>query len=141
MKVCLVSGLVSLVVGLTWRLLRRDAPKPSTLAFPVWGLASVALTPSTLIAGTLAVLAAQRLIDAPGVPIASYFSEVSRSGVFVMLAILFAAMTAAVLSLIRREEPRTLPVLGLIVNLVLTALFWHFRFHAPGFGQDTWAPR
>ena len=72
---------------------------------------------------------------------ASHFCPVARSAVFVMLVIIFAAVAAAVVSLIRSEQPRTLPILGLVVNMVLVGLFWHLRFYALGFDQDMWAPR
>jgi len=72
---------------------------------------------------------------------ADQFSQVARSAVFVMLAIIFAGVLAAVTSLIRRERPRMIPILGLAANIALVGLFWHFRFYAPGFDQDTWAPR
>jgi hypothetical protein len=70
----------------------------------------------------------------------SHFSPLARSAVFVMLAIIVAAGTAAVVSLSRREQPRAVAILGLVVNLVLVGLFWHLRFYALGFDQDMWAP-
>ncbi len=72
---------------------------------------------------------------------AGHFSQLARSAVFVMLVIILAGVLAAVTSLIRRERPSMLPILGLVANMVLVGLFWHFRFYALGFDQDTWAPR
>jgi hypothetical protein len=141
MKVCVVSALVSVVVGLAWRLSERGPSKRSSPGVPVWGIASIALTPSTPFLGALAVLGAQSLVAAQGVISAGHFSQVGRSAVFVMLVIILAGVLAAVTSLIRRERPSTLPILGLVANMVLVGLFWHFRFYALGFDQDMWAPR
>ena len=128
MKVCLVSALVSAVAGLAWRLFVRSPSKQSSPGLPVWGIASIALTPSTLLLGALAVLGAQSLIAAQGVVSASHFSQMARSAVFVMLVGLSAGVLAAVTSLIRRERPSILPILGLVANMVLAGLFCHFRF-------------
>jgi hypothetical protein len=141
MKVCLISALVSIVVGLTWRLWARDASKRSIPNLPVWGLASVALTPSTPLLGALAVVGVQSLGAAPVDMSGGHFSQVARSAVIAMLVIILTGGLTAVTSLIRRERPLMWPILGLIVNLVLVVLFWHFRFYAVGFDQDRWAPR
>ena len=68
-------------------------------------------------------------------------SQAASSAVFAMLAIVVAGMLAALASLIRRERPRKLPVVGLVGNIVLIGLFLHFRFYALGLDQDPWAPR
>ena len=141
MKVCAVSALVSVVVGLAWRLSACGPSKRSSASPPVWGIASVALTPSTPFLGALAVLGAQSLVAGQGVGSAGDFSQVARSAVFVMLAIILAGVLTAVTSLIRHERPSMLPILGLVANMVLAWLFWHCRFYALGFDQDMWAPR
>lgn len=141
MKVCLVGVLVSGATGLVSRMFaqRQSAPLPSGL--PVWGLASIALPPSALLFGALAVLAFQRLMDPGDVRSAGQFSQVARMAVFVMLAMLSAGALAGGVSVMRREQPRSVPILGLAANMLLAGLFWHFRFYAPGFDQDLWAPR
>jgi hypothetical protein len=140
MKVCLVAALVSILVGLAWRRYMRGPSKQSSPGLPVWGIASIALAPSTPFVGTLAVLVAQSLLDAQSVT-AKHLSQVARSAVFVMLAIIWVGVLAAVTSLIRRERPSMLAILGLVANLALVGLFWHLRFYALGYDQDTWAPR
>jgi len=100
MKVCLVSGLVPAVGGLAWRLFVQGPSERSRGGLPVWGIASVALTPAAPFLGALAVLAGQRLS-------AGHFSQVARSAVFVMLAIILTGALAAVISLIRRERPES----------------------------------
>lgn len=92
------------------------------------------------LANQRAVLAVQSLAT-QGDLSAGHFSQLARSAVFVMLVIILAGVLAAVTSLIRRERPSMLPILGLVANMVLVGLFWHFRFYALGFDQDTWAPR
>lgn len=67
------------------------------------------------------------------------FTYVSRTAVFVTLALLFAGVVTAIFSLMRLERPRLLPALGLLVNSLLIALYWHLEFYAIGFDQDTWA--
>jgi hypothetical protein len=135
MKVCLVCAVVSAVVGLARR------PQPGAI-LPRWGIASIVLTPSTLLFGALTVLAAQNVSGTgPDALSAGHFSQVARAGVFVMLAVLSAGAFAASTSLVRREGSRMVPILGLAANLLLVGLFWHFRFYALGFDQDLWAPR
>ena len=141
MKVCVVTVLVSAIAGSARRLFARGTSKLSSSCLPVWGITSIALTPLTPFLGTLAVLGAQLLIAGRGVLSAGEFSQAARSGVLVMLGIISAGVLAAVTSLIRRERPRMLPILGVVANIVLVGLFWHFRFYALGFDQDTWAPR
>lgn len=141
MKICLVGALLSAVVGLVWRLFARGASKRSIRLLPSWGIASITLTPSTPLLGALAVLAAQNVFAASDMTSASHFSLVSSSAVFVMLAIISAGAFTAATSLIRREQPVLLPIVGLAVNMVLVGLFCYLRFYALGFDQDMWAPR
>ncbi|MGC4048562.1 MAG: hypothetical protein QM757_03400 [Paludibaculum sp.] len=141
MKVCLVGALVSALAGLLGRLFAKSPADPPASGLPVWGIASLAIPPSTLLFGALAVLAFQRLLDPGDVRSAGQFSQIGRMAVFVMLAMLAAGALAGGVSAIRREQPRTAAILGLAANVVLAGLFWHFRFYAPGFDQDLWAPR
>ncbi len=57
------------------------------------------------------------------------------------LLVVAAGAVAGVLSLVRRERSAPLAACGLVVNVVLIGLFWHFEFYAIGFDQDGWAPR
>ena len=102
MKVCLVCALTSAVGGFAWRLFALGPSGRSSPGLPVWGIASIALGPSTPCLGSLAVLGAQILV-APGVPSAGDFSQISRSAVVVMLSLIVAGVVASVTSLIRRE--------------------------------------
>jgi hypothetical protein len=141
MKVCLVSAIAAAIVGLVWRLATRAPSKQCSTVLPVWGIASIAVTPATMLLGALAVLVGQSLLEGQNVTWPGHFSQIARSAVFVMLVFIFAGVMAAIASLIRREQPSLLPILGLIGNLVLICLFLHFRFYALGFDQDLWAPR
>jgi hypothetical protein len=135
MKVCLVAGVFSIPVGLgQW----IAAGRAAIAATPLWALASLALTPATILVGAVAVLAAQRWAG----PVSrASLDEVSRSAVFVMMVLLAVAAIAALVSLVRRERPRLLAAFGLAVNIALLVLFWQLEFFARGFDQDTWAPR
>ena len=135
MKVCGVSGLVSIVLAL----LRRRA-SPPTQTFPVWAVVSIILPTMTTLVGALVVLLAQVLAYKPAGLSLSDFSGISRTAVIVMLVVLSAAVVAAVTSFIKGERPRLLPVLGVSINVLLIGLFWHLEFYALGFDQDTWAP-
>ena len=84
------------------------------------------------------MLVAQRVAGAVS---RAALDEVSRSAVFVLLFLVATAAAAAVASLVRRERPRLLAALCLVANLALLVLFWQLEFYAPGFDQDTWAPR
>jgi len=169
MKVCLASGLVSAIVALvssvSARFLGRrpgsaarekrsnpasklgdeehsgNASNPSRQVLPVWGIVSVALTPLTPLVAAFAVVIAQTLVDSTESVSASDFPQIARTGVLVMLALISAAALAAVLSAVRRERPGMLSMLGLVINALLIGLFWHLKFYALGFDQDTWAPR
>ena len=158
MKVCLASGLVSAVVALlgqvSARFRRSDTPSHlgkeelsgsainlSKRVFYNWGLLSIALTPLAPLVAAFAIVIAQTLVEKPQGVSLSYFPQIARTGVLVMLAQISIAAVAAVTSLIRREDSTALPVLGLVTNAVLIGLFWHFQFYALGFDQDRWAPR
>ena len=39
------------------------------------------------------------------------------------------------------KHARLVAVLGLVISATLIGMFWHLRFYARGFDQDTWAPR
>ena len=58
-----------------------------------------------------------------------------------MLGMLAGGALCAATSLARREHPRLLGAIALLMNVVLVVLFWHFEFYALGFDQDSWAPR
>ena len=158
MKVCLASGLVSAVVALvrqvSARFRRSDSPSqldkdelsesaisPSRRVLYNWGLLSVALTPLAPLVSALAVVIAQTLVEKPNGVSLSYFPQIARIGVLVMLVQISTAAVAAVISLNKREGSTALPVLSLVTNAVLIGLFWHFQFYALGFDQDRWAPR
>ena len=102
---------------------------------------SVTLAPMTPLIGAGAVVTAQALAGAPRPLTMIDMSHVSRLAVFVTLFLIAAGAIAAVTALARHERPRLLAALGLVTNVLLLALFWHFEFHAVGFDQDTWAPR
>lgn len=144
MKVCLVTGVMTVPVALAGRFLipvQGRAPDLSKPVFPRWGITSIAFTASTPLVGALAVLVLQRFVGQPGAMLASDLAQVSRHAVFVKLACLATGAICAVIAMVKRERPAPLPVLGLAVNGLLIGLFWYLRFHAPGFDQDTWAPR
>ena len=142
MKVCVVLAVLSGIIGIVWRLLvaPRDAAARSVWPVPRWGILSIALIPSTPLLGTLVVLGTQHLGAGPVGLSAGHFSQLARTAVFVMLAILIAGLLASLTSLIRRERPTCFPLLGLAANIVLVGLFWYLRFYAAGFDQDLWAP-
>ncbi len=144
MKVCLLAGLVSLVVTLIKLVSSQTAEKTfptptlSVQRLPIWGIASTAIAPSTPLVGTLVVLISQTL---GAEPLITDFSQFSRIAVAVSLFLIAAGAAFAFTSLVKHERPRLVSVVGLITNVVLIGLFWHFEFYAFGFDQDTWAPR
>ena len=144
MKVCILAGVVSLVFTLiklvSAQTVEKTFPTPTSSArrLPIWGIASTALAPLTPLVGTLVVLISQTL---GAEPLITDFSKFSRIAVAVSLFLIAAGAVFAVTSLVKHERPRLVPVVGLITNVVLIGLFWHFEFYAFGFDQDTWAPR
>lgn len=147
MKACILAGLVSVVILLMKRVLvdRTEttlrAPTLSARRFPIWGITSTVLAPLTPLVGALVIIMAQTRADDPSGPLISDFSQISRVAVAVNLFLISAGAVSAVTSLLKHERPRLVPVVGLITNVVLIGLFWHFEFYAVGFDQDTWAPR
>lgn len=157
-KVCLASGLMSVAAAMVRRVSARfrrsdtasnvsdegpsgSASNPSRRVLPIWGIMSVVLTPLAPLVAALAVVIAQTLVDKPEGVSLSYFPQIARTGVLVMLAQISAAAVAAVTSLVRREGSGMLSILALVTNALLIGLFWHFEFYALGFDQDGWAPR
>lgn len=141
MKVCILVGLVSVVILLAKRVLAGDALRAPALSrgLPICAIASTALAPLTPLVGALVVLIAQTFPE--NSPSITDFSQFSRVAVVVNLFLISAGAVFAVTSLVKHEHPRLVPVVGLITNVVLIGLFWHFEFYALGFDQDTWAPR
>ena len=136
MKVSLVAGLVAAVMAVAARAV-GSTPDATGGRRPTWTFASVALPAIALLAGTFAILIAQ----APAGLTVRDFTYVSRTGVFVQLAVIAAGAIVAAVALARREPPRLVPLLGLMVNALLMVLFWSLEFYAVGFDQDRWAPR
>ena len=134
MKVCLVAGVLAAGVAL----IRRLSSTPAAPGVPIWGIVSIALVPLASFVGAVVVLAAQSLARGPIT--VGRLSEFSRIAVIVQLIWIAAGAGAAVVALVRRERPRLLPALGLVMSVLLIGLFWHLEFYALGFDQDTWAP-
>ena len=93
------------------------------------------LTPSAMLAASLALVIAEALVDKPGGISMSYFPRVARTGVLAMLACITAGVVSAVISLVRGERPRSLPLLGLVTNSFLVGVFWYLELYKLGFGQ------
>lgn len=136
LKVCIFAGLVSVVIALMQRIF--GGRPEDTRKLPIWGITSTALAPLTPLIGGLVVIVAQTLADNES--LISDFSSFSRIAVAVKMFLIAAGALSAVTSLVKREHPRLLPVVGLLTNAVLIGLFLHFEFYAVGFDQDTWAP-
>jgi len=130
MKVCIVAGFIMAVVAL----LPNRQPPPS------WAMVSVAFTPLAPLIGAVAVLLAQRVIGGAAGPAPADFTVISRWGVIAEMGVVGSGALAAALSLLRRESPRSVAMMGLIINVLLLALFVYFRFYALGFDQNLWAP-
>ena len=137
LKVCIFAGFVSVAIALIQRVLRGRAE--NTRKLPIWGITSIALAPLTPLVGALVIIVAQTLAD--NEPLISDFSSFSRNAVAIKMFLIAAGALSAVISLVKREHPRLLPVVGLLINAVLIGLFLHFEFYALGFDQDNWAPR
>ena len=141
MKVCILVGLVSVVMLLGKRVLAGDTLRAPALSrsLPIWAITSTALAPLTPLVGALVVLIAQTFPESA--PSITDFSRFSSVAVVVNLFLISLGAVFAVASMVKHEHPRLVPVVGLITNVVLIGLFWHFEFYALGFDQDTWAPR
>lgn len=144
LKVCILTGVVSLVIQLIKVAVARvldHAPRVPVGKFPILGIVSTFVAPLTPLVGTLVVLISQAFPNDAAGPSISEFSQISRTAVLVSLFLISAGALLAVASLLKRERPQLVPWLGLIINAILIGLFWHFEFYAIGFDQDAWAPR
>jgi len=152
MKIYLVAGVVAAVIAFVhlarWRSLPTSERSPSVASddrpvvaksIPIWGSLSVILPPFASVIGALAVLIAQVLVDMPDGASPSYLSVISRKGVLVMLAWISASMLLGILSLLKREYPRSLALFGVVTSACLIGLFWYSQFYKLGFDQDRWA--
>ncbi len=146
MKVCLIAGVASVVIALmkyatTGRRSGDPVANRSKHGVPAWGITSIAVPASTPLIGALGVVIAQALADKPAGLSVRDFTDISRSAVFVTLAFISVGAVSALTSLVKRERPSLVPVLGFVANVLLIGLFWHLEFYARGFDQDMWAPR
>jgi hypothetical protein len=145
MKVCLVTGIVTAVGSLTnfacrrWFPAKKAAPDVPQLGLPIWGLLSVALPSSAPLIGALTVLLSQVFVASPDGASMSYLSLVSRYGVLAMMAWIAASIVIGTLSLLYRERPHSLSILGILTSACLIGLFCYCRFYKLGFDQDRWA--
>jgi hypothetical protein len=103
---------------------------------PSWGLVSVALTPIAPFLGFVGAVVVETLVDKPHGVVTNYFPLVSRSGVLVMLAALLVGAGSSLVSLIRRERPLALAMLGITTNVVLIVAFAYAHYFKLGYDQD-----
>jgi len=147
MKVMLVAGLVMIVMALGHRMWAAafgsalGTSVPAESGVPYWGITSVVAAPLSPVTGATVLTLAQVLARTPQPLTMTDMSRFSQTAVIVMLIVLIGGAVAAFASLAKGERPMSLPILGVIVNGVLSGLFWHFEFYAVGFDQDKWAPR
>lgn len=155
MKVCIAETIVAAVIGLiskrlpvskTAAVLAIHDPRDTMMTLdgsrkvvPIWGILSVALTPLSMPVAALAVLIAQAMVDKPEGVSMSDVPGIARTGVLVMLICIAAGAISALVAMLRREGPRSLPLLGLVTNTFLIAMFRYFEFYKLGFDQDRWA--
>jgi hypothetical protein len=145
MKVCVAWGLVAALATVGGWISGRTRHERAEQAFaptrPVWGFASTALVVFTPWIGAVGAVIAQMFADTGAGVSLGDLPHISRVAVFVQFTALAVAALSAGVSLAKQERPRLVALLGLAASATLIALFWHFQFHAPGFDQDTWAPR
>ena len=137
MKVCLVSGGVAALIAVGRWIAGGPRTEARTHGLPAWGLAAIALVVSTPWIGAVGAVIAQVFAGAGSGLSLGDLPQISRVAVFVQLAVLLAGAVPAAVSLKKNEHPRLVALLGLATSVVLMVLFWHFRFYAPGFDQDT----
>ena len=134
MKVSLFEA-VPLLVG---AIVQWFHDRSSLNAIPAIGVISILATPLAIVAGAVLVLLFQALlIDEPDILVRS--SAASRAAVFGMMGMLLLGICAGLFSLIRRERPRMVPIVGIVSNFALLLIFRYFEFYKLGFDQDRWA--
>ena len=113
-------------------------PSEARSKIPFWTILSVLLPAAEPLLGTLVILVTQSIVARPDADTVSYFSRISRTGVFTLMLILVAAIVSAIVGLVRRERPRGLPLVALATSVFVLALFQYFEFYKLGFDQDRW---
>lgn len=114
---------------------RRTA---SENGIPFLGMLSVMLFATAPVVGTLVVLITQSVLDTQLGDTVSYFARISRTGVFGLIAILVLASVSAIASLVRRERPAGVSIIGLLASTFSLAVFQYWEFYKFGFDQDRW---
>ena len=110
----------------------------SITSYPVLGLAAVHGIPFSIFCGGVLVLLFQwQYTYEPDLLARS--SAASRSAVFGMIAVLLFGIAAGIFSLVRREQPRSVPGIAIVFNLALILIFRYFEFYKLDFDQDRWA--
>ena len=116
MKICFVLGVTSAVIALmAYATAGGRSGNPvanrSNHVFPAWGITSIAVPASTPLVGALGVVIAQALADKPAGLSVRDFTDVSRTAVFVILALISGGTVSALASLLKRER-QTLVLAG-----------------------------
>ena len=134
MKVGLLETVILLLGGIVARFRYRTGKSP----VPIFGVLSVLIQPLGIFVGAALVLGFQRqFVDA--IDILATSSAASRVGVIGMMCLVGIGVVVGAFSLIRRENPKLLPVIAIVSNLALLVLFRYFEFYKLGFDQDRWA--
>ena len=113
-------------------------PSEAQSKVPSWTIFSILLPAAAPLLGTLVILVTQAIADKPDADTVSYFTRISRTGVFAMIGILVAAIVSAIVALVRRERPRGLPLIALATSIFVLVLFQYWEFYKLGFDQDRW---
>ena len=113
-------------------------PSEAQSKIPSWTIFSVLLPAVAPLLGTVVILVTQAIVDKPDADTVSYFTRISRTGVFTLIGILAAAIVSAIVALVRRERPRGLPLIALATSIFVLVLFQYWEFYKLGFDQDRW---
>jgi len=113
-------------------------PSEAQSKVPSWTIFSVLLPAAAPLLGTLVILVTQAIVDKPDADTVSYFTRISRTGVFTLIGILVAAIASAIVALVRRERPWGLPLIALATSIFVLVLFQYWEFYKLGFDQDRW---
>lgn len=136
-KTSLIVSAILFLAAIGERLYERRLEDVSQSA-PFWGIVSLLLPAVAPLIGAIVILVGQSLADTPKGFSATYFSEFSRAAVVTMMVMIAVSDVSAIRSLIRRERPIGVAVIGLLTTIVYWVLFLYWEFYRLGFDQDKW---
>lgn len=128
MKIMLVAAPIYIVAGFFSGIRNEDqAASP----YPTCSIRALSICVLVPVIGAISILLAQNIY-------LENFAHTSQFAVTVMFCMILAAVVVGVVGVVKKETPRTLSFLTLLVTVTIALTFVWFEFYKFGFDQDRW---